>query len=422
MLKFIQQQLSSRKGDLWMLSAKWTAPILSMIGGLIAARFLKPEEFGVVQAIMLVPTYVTFLQFGVFNGLNRNLPLFLAKKEPEKAQGFVNASAKTARWVSGIGAVIALGAVIVFFFRAENSNYAYVALFLIPSLFFQPLKLHQDTLYRGMREFERLGKNLHISNLWSFTLSASTSVLGVTGLALKIGTQHMLGWLLLLRNPPIKEEGTASWQDARALSAVGMPMLISGLIFNWLNAADRTVIATLMTAEDLGYFALAGIAMNALKVFPTSINMLLYPRVAAAYGTKGSSRHLRRYIWIGLGLNLVVMLPIAAVGWLALPYLVNTFLPAYAPGILAAQITLVGALAFAYSGPSVIVPILRRNLPTQIAGVAAIALVWAGGIYAVSAGYGIVGVAIARVVATALFGAFVIGFVFYLTSQDIEPE
>jgi len=404
------------------MSAKWTAPVLGMIGGLIAARNLAPAELGVVQAVMLIPTYVAFLQFGVFNGLNRNLPLYRAKKEPERAQGFVNASAKMARWVALTGAIVALGSVLVFLWRSENPQYAYVGLFLVPALFFRPLKVHQDTIYRGMREFERLGKNLHITNFWMLLCSLSTSVLGITGLALKLATQYLLGWLLLLPNPPLKEGKEASFRDIRALSAVGMPMLISGVIFNWLNAADRTVVATFLTAEDLGYFALAGIALNALKVFPTSINMLLYPRCAHADGANGSSRALRRYIWIGLGLNLVLMLPVALVGWLALPFLVQHFLPAYSPGILAAQVTMVGALAFAYSGPSVIIPILRRNLPSQIAGVAAIGLVWAGGIYAVSADYGIVGVAVARVVATALFGLFVVGYVFYLTGKDIQPE
>ncbi|MDB4444771.1 oligosaccharide flippase family protein [Akkermansiaceae bacterium] len=418
----LAKQLASHKKDVWIVSATWLAPLLGMIGGLIAARHLAPEDLGVVQAVLLIPSYVGFLQFGVFNGLNRNLPLFRAKGEPDKVQGFVNASAKMARYVAIAGALIALAAVLAFFVRSGNSQYTYVALFLIPGLIFGPLTLHKDTLFRGMQEFERVGKNLHIINLWNLLCAASTSVIGVTGLAIKIGTQSLLGWLLFLRNPPIKERGKASWQDIKTLSAVGMPMLISGVIFTWLTTADRTVIATFLTAEDLGYFTLAGIAMNSLKAFPDSINKLLYPRVAHAYGLTGSSRQLRRYIWIGFGLNLAVMIPVVTVGWFALPYLVKTFLPAYSPGILAAQITLVGALAFAYSGPSVIIPILRRNLPVQVAGVLAIGLVWGGGIYAIHLGYGIVGVAVARAVATGFYGLFVLGFVFYLTHRDFEFE
>lgn len=415
-------QFTKRKGDLWLLSAKWTTPVLGLVGGIVAAKFLAPEELGSVHAIMLIPTYAGFLQFGVFNGLNRNLPLYRSKGEPEAAQGFVNASARTARWVARAGAVIAIIAVMLFLLKADNPLYAYLGLFLIPAMIFNPLKLHQDTIYRGMRCFERLGKNLHITNIWMLLLALSTSFMGVTAMAIRLGTQHLLGWLLLLRNPPLKEGSNASFKDMRTLAAVGLPMLVSGLIFNWLSVADRTVIATFLTAEDLGHFALATIAINAIKVFPTSINMLLYPRVAGAYGAKGSSRHLRRYIWIGLGINLCLMIPIALVGWFALPVLVQAYLPAYVEGIPAARVALIGAIFMAYSGPSVIVPVLRRNLPMQIVGVIAIGLVWVGGIYAIQAGYGIVGVAWARAGATALYAIFILGFVYYLTCQDIVPE
>ena len=422
MFAFLHKQLTKRRGDIWMLSAKWLTPALSMVGGLIAARNLKPEELGVVQAVMLIPTYVMFLQFGVFNGLNRNLPLYRARNEHSKAQRFVNASAKTARWVGLGSAMIALVVVLISIFRSEQTQFTYVACFLIPGLFFAPLKVHQDTIYRGMREFGRLGKNLHITNLWILLCSVSTSVIGVTGLAVKIATSNLVGWILLLRNPPMKEGQEASWSEIKALSVVGLPMLISGLIFNWLAAADRTIIATFMTVEDLGYFALSGIAINALKVFPDSINQLLYPRIAHAYGKNGSSRCLRRFIWIGLFLNLALMLPVALVGWFALPYLVENFLPAYVSGIPAAQVTLIGALAFVYAGPGAIIPIVRRNLPAQVMGVVAIALIWCGGTYAVFSGYGIVGVAVARVVATGLYGLFIVGFAFYLTAKDIPAE
>lgn len=422
MFAFLQKQLTHRSGDIWMLSAKWLTPALTMVGGLIAARNLKPEELGVVQAVMLIPTYVMFLQFGVFNGLNRNLPMYRARGEYSQAQRFVNASAKAARWVACISAIIALMVVVISIFQSELPQFTYVACFLIPALFFAPLKLHQNTIYRGMREFGRLGKNLHITNLWILLCSVSTSVFGITALAVKIATSNLVGWLLMLRNPPLKEGKEASWSEIRTLSVVGLPMLISGLIFNWLAAADRTIIATFMTAEDLGYFALAGIVINALRVFPDSINQLLYPRIAHAYGKHGSSRCLRRFIWIGLILNLSLLLPVALLGYFVLPFLVEQYLPAYVLGIPAAQVTLVGSVAFVYAGPGAIIPIVRRNLPAQVMGVFSIALIWCGGTYAVFAGYGIVGVAVARVTATGLYGLFIVGFAYYLTAKNIAAE
>jgi O-antigen/teichoic acid export membrane protein len=159
--------------------------------------------------------------------------------------------------------------------------------------------------------------------------------------------------------------------------------------------------------------------ITALKVFPISLNMILYPRVAHAYGATGSSRALRRYVWIGLGLNLALMTPLVVVLWFGLPALVHWFLPAYVPGIPAAKIALIGAIFYAYSGPSVIVPILRKNLPLQIVGVLGIILIWVFGYFAIQQGHGIEGVAWVRCAVMALYGCFVVGFVLHLTGKDV---
>lgn len=344
----------------------------------------------------------------------------LARGETDAAAGFAAGSAKVARWVAIAGASIGLLFVGYFLLRAADPKYAVVALFLVPSLFFSPLRQHLDTVYLGMRCFGRLGKSLHLTNLWMLACAVGTSFFGLTALALNLATQHLLGWLILRHNPPLPGSSKTTFHQVRSLAIVGMPMMISGIIFSWLMVADRTVIATFLTPEDLGHFALAGIVMNALRVFPESINQLLYPRVAHAFGEAGTSRALRRYVWIGLLLNLSLMIPAAAMLWFILPPLVGAYLPAYTEGIAAARVAILSSLFFAYSGPSVVVPVLRRNLPMQLAGLVAIALVWAGGAWAVSRGYGIFGVAVARGGATALYAVFVTGFVLYLTQRDIR--
>lgn len=414
--------LTSRKGDVWLLSAKWATPVVGLVGGVIAARHLDPEEFGIFQAVALIPIYVGFLQLGVFNGLNRNLPLSLAKDDPGLANRFVNASSKMAKWVAVTGILLGLFVVVALFLRAENKQYPLTALALIPALAFAPLRTHIDVVYRGTRSFGRLGSSLHIQNLSNLLWSLSTSFLGLAGMALRLATMNLVGWLLLIKNPPIRSSGSGSWKDVRTLSVVGVPMLINGVIYQWLFAADRSVVAVSLGAEQLGYFALAGMVTSAIQVLPTSINMLLYPRVAHAFGRSGSSRGLRRYIWIGLGINLCLMIPTVALVWLLLPYFVENFLPAYESGIGAARITLIGCLFFAYSGPSVIIPIVRRNLPMQVMGLITLGLVWLLGFYAAQNGYGIEGVATVKAVAIALYGTFVIGFSFYLTNREIGHE
>ncbi|MGJ8648976.1 MAG: lipopolysaccharide biosynthesis protein [Opitutaceae bacterium] len=419
MRNFVKRNLEARGGDLWLLSSKWLSPVFGLVGGLVTARFLLPEELGTFHAVMLIPAYASMLQLGVFSGLSRNLPLYRAKGEDARAQDFVNASARMATCLAGVGAVIAVISILTFFFFAENRLYPLAAMFLLGTLVFNPLQLHHSAVYRGMFCFDRLGKGLHLQNAWSLVCSLSTALIGVFGVGLKVAGNNLILWLALFRKSPLSARGGASSKDVLELSKIGLPVMFAGIIFTWLAVADRTIIATFLTAEDLGHFALAGIVLNAIKVFPESINTLLHPRIARAYGVRGSSRDLRRYLWIGLGLNLSLLIPIAVVGWLAVPHLVRVFLPAYTPGIEAAQIIAVGAIFQVYSGASAVIPVLRRNFWPNLFGCVAICLVWVFGVYAVKQGYGISGVAIARVGVTALYGIFVIAFVFYLTGRDV---
>ncbi|HAV13844.1 MAG TPA: hypothetical protein DCX06_10205 [Opitutae bacterium] len=422
MLSFFLKKIKSQRGDLLLLSAKLSTPLLGLIGGLVAARFLAPEELGVTQAIMLIPTYLGILQLGVFSGLSRNLPLFRAKGDPEQAQRLVDASGMAARWIGGIGAFLGVLSVIVFFFRADNSLFPLVSIALIPLLLFNPLQLHLSAVHRGMLSFESVGKSLHAQNIWNLVSSLSTAFWGVWGMVLKMAGSNFVVWLGLRRSVPLEANASANWSDVRVLSKIGLPVMISGVVFGWMSVADRTIIASFLTAEDLGYFALAGIVASAVNVFPMSINMLLYPRIAGAFGASGSSRSLRRFVWIGLGLNMAVMLPFALLAWYLIPIAVKALLPAYTAGIPAAQVVALGAVFQFHSGSSAIIPALRKNWVPTVVGVVSVGLIWVAGILAIQLDYGIVGVAVARVGVTALYSAVLLGFVFFVTRRDIQCE
>ncbi|MGJ8652850.1 MAG: oligosaccharide flippase family protein [Opitutaceae bacterium] len=419
MRNFVKRNLEARRGDLWLLSSKWLSPVLGLVGGLATARFLQPEELGTFHAVMLIPAYASMLQLGVFSGLSRNLPLYLAKGEDARAQDFVNASSRMAIYLAGVGTLIAVISILVFFFFAENRLYPLAAMFLLGTLVFNPLQLHQSAVHRGMFSFDRLGKALHLQNAWSLMCSLSTAFIGVFGVGLKVAGNNLILWLALFRKSPLPARRGASSKDILELSKVGLPVMFAGIIFTWLAVADRTIIATFLTAEDLGHFALAGIVLNAIKVFPESVNTLLHPRIARQFGLNESVRSLRRYVWIGLGLSLTLLIPVAIIGWIAIPSFVSFFLPNYSAGITAAQVVAVGAIFYASNGCSAIIPVLRRNRLPNYVGLCSIILVWIIGTWAVVQGHGIVGVALARVFVTAGHSSFIIAYVFFLTNRKV---
>ena len=56
-----------------------TAAVLGSVGGLLAARFLGPEEIGLFRSYTIPLMYLTFLHLGTFDGLSRQIPYFVGK-------------------------------------------------------------------------------------------------------------------------------------------------------------------------------------------------------------------------------------------------------------------------------------------------------------------------------------------------------
>jgi hypothetical protein len=144
----------------------------------------------------------------------------------------------------------------------------------------------------------------------------------------------------------------------------------------------------------------------------------MYPRVSASYGRTGSSRELRRYFWILLGMNVAVVVPVCLAAFFCIGPVTEHLLPAYVAGIPAAKVACLSSVTFIYFGLTSIIAVMRRN--TLFIGVIGIslALVWFLGGYLVRHGYGIVGAVWARAVASILLFVFTIAYTYWLTTGD----
>lgn len=96
-------------------------------------------------------------------------------------------------------------------------------------------------------------------------------------------------------------------------------------------------------------------------------------------------------------------------------------LPNYIAGIDAAKIYSLGSIFLVYFGPSMIIPIVRRNIPLMIGYALAILMLWILGLALIREEYGIEGVAWARFIATGFLCVFSLAYSYYLTTLEIKP-
>jgi len=414
--------MRKNKGELLFLSTRYSAPFIGLICNFFVLKYISPEELGIIQTVSLIPSYLGFLNLGVFAGLGRNFPYYLAQEQKEKAQLIVDAGWSFSKIRSLVGSIVTICVVTYFVIIGATSDYLWATFIIAGLLVFDPLQTYQLRIYLGSQNYHRLGVLMTIHNLITIILGLLPALFGVIGLIIRRTLDPVIKFLLMLYDPPAKPANKGQWREVLELSKVGMPILITGIILSYQNIADRSVIAIFLGTDAVGNYALSGIISTVAIFLPASLGMLLYPKGAAKYGQTKSSRSLRRFYWTSLILNILLIVPFCLVVYFYIGPIVEIFFPKYIEGIAAAKISALGSIFFISMGSGNIIPIVRRNLPYQLAIGFSLGLTWALGFLFIQKGFGIVGAAWARLFANAVLCMFTLIYSYYLTTINIREE
>lgn len=354
--------VSKYKGEVNFAVSNIIQSVSTMVMGVVAAASIDPKEFGIYQSLILVATYATFLHFGTFNGLNRNLAFYKAQGKITKMQETIDTSFTVAKVNSVIGIFIGVLILLFLIFKGYSSFYIYSGCFLCVSLVLTPLTTYLSCTYRSGQEFGKLGSLKNIQSLIFCIFSLLPFLLGLVGKIIADMINCIVGYCLLNRNPPYPAKGKGSIESLKDLLSVGFPLLIGGYLWQIFVITDRTFIATHLSSEDMGLYSIAGYCMSLFMILPIAMNTLLYPKAASRYGETGDKRTLITFWWKSLALFSVVLIPLVIVAYFILPVAVHFFLPKYIGGIETARISLLSCLTFIYMGPSVIFGTLKKNI------------------------------------------------------------
>jgi hypothetical protein len=102
-------QLLRFRGELLVTVGTMGNAALAFVWSIVVVRSLHPWEMGVIQSVMLLPTYAAMLHFGVFNGLNWALGYYRGQGDLTKVQGLVNGSWQAAKLIAAVGALVGFG-------------------------------------------------------------------------------------------------------------------------------------------------------------------------------------------------------------------------------------------------------------------------------------------------------------------------
>lgn len=347
-----------------------------MVTGIVVTAFVDPADMGVIQSVLLIQVYVGFLHLGVFNGLNRNLAFYKAQGNVLLVQDMVNTTYMVSYVVAIIGALISLGLFIYYLIVGKPLVYILSTLLLGALLISQPLTNAIDTTYRSGQEFKRLGVIKNIETTLYAVFTVFPVMWGYIGKIVSDCLKCIVGYVMRFHKRPYKRTGLGSKESLIQLIRVGSPMLISGYVWSVFTACDRTYIASHLSMEAMGLYAISNYVIMAVMMVPTSVNTLLYPKAAARYGSTGEVQSLKVFWKKSLFIYVAMLIPLCALLYFVLPYFVEVFMPKYVGGVKAAQYSLLTCMTFIYRGPSVLFGTLRRNTFLIILLTSSIVLFW----------------------------------------------
>lgn len=328
-------------------SGSYLAILLNLLQGVLFMRILGPEKYGVWLSLLLLLRYGQHAHFGTTQSVQRQLPLLRGQGRDADAVNFAANG-------HGLMSLVTVG-------------WAAVGAALV-ALFYPDVRLGGAVLVllTAMEMWSQLGvaelKTQHRFGIVTALVTGRAALnLALLPLVVWWGLQgNYLRWILVFavmvvwtwwRNP----RRTGFRYDLPVFSEIvrdGAPILAVGVVFTFQVSMDQTLIFLGLGEEALGRYGVAALLMTIMLVIPSAVGQTAYPRMLEQFGRDGDAAALHPGVRRRTILVTTASAVIALLGILAMPSVVNWIIPAYAPGVRAAQWLLPGGVFLAASVPS----------------------------------------------------------------------
>ncbi len=334
---------------------------ITIISGLIIAKWLIPEELGRFNVLSIVSSYIILIQVGIPSGLSRELPYYFGKNNSEKAISYASTSKFFLLLLSGVVFILSFISCLYFLF-IHNFKYA-IGSIVVGTTTFQTLYVtkYLRVLFISENQFKKLAKIDLINTLLSFFLLILVYYFTFYGLCLRAIILVAVNLYLTNKWKPLDCKAFFDTKTFWELFKVGMPIYIVANAYSlWPTFQGTFVLATLGT-KGLGLFALSAIAQGMLSTFSNSISSICFPLMSKMYGSGHNFLDIIKVPLKPFLLSLCFYAIALITGWNFLPKIIEKALPNYIKGVEAAQWMFLVAMVSSFSVFSNIFMVLRKN-------------------------------------------------------------
>jgi O-antigen/teichoic acid export membrane protein len=383
----------------------------------VAAKLLGPLSFGIWNAVSSILVYGLSAHGGVLNGMNREVPYHAGRRDAAKVAQVRRVSLTVGLLSAFVAGLLTLGASQLPMWgpAVRAALIATAALLLVQQVY----QYFQFALKSGLRFDLMSWQQIALSVAFPAAVIPLTAKFGLNGFIASQALAMAVVSALITRFLPFKLDLEWNWPETVRLARIGLPIMTAGILYALLTTVDRWVVLALLGTVSLGYYTLAILTMSALAVLPNVISDQMYPRMALTFGSEPSYRALVPLMRRQIILSLAVVTPVLAFVALILLPSAPRILPAFAPGVVPAQIASVSFVFLGVSGGyGNFLNTVGKQRSYLAAQTLALVINVLLSIVLVTLGLGLAGVAFSLVLAYAVYCAVLA----YLVSRLVETS
>jgi len=368
--------------------------VVGLLNTLLRPKLLTPQWFGLWSLLKVIPDYTSYLHLGARTGMRISVPRLIANKDDEA----LHTTVASAFWGSlipnaGVSAALLILAACGHYSTELRIGLAAMAALIILDRLYE----HCAAVLQGHQMFRELSRVMYLRNGLQLVLSIPLMLyLGLYGLLIALPASYVVALLYLQSLKPMPLAGRFSRSAYLELVKLGIPLMGSSFLATLIITSGRLLVAVYLTTEEVGYYALGTLLVGSMLRFPEAARQVVEPRVLEKADTLHDHTVLDNYLFRPLAISACYTPLIIAPLFFLIPVLIAWFLPRYTLGIIPMQIFLFGFYFRALSYPLNNI-IVAYRLQKDLAILTALSLLVDIGLslYALKAGFGIIGVAVA---------------------------
>lgn len=333
--------------------------LLGVIGSLVQAHFIAPDDLGFVRKYSVISGYAIFLSLGLFIILQRDYPLLVGKGEFRKARELVAVVQSWSLLVAGV-VCTALGGVTVLEFLRGDFRTAGAWLIQVVTVFSLLYAGYLNASLRAGEEFERLAKGGLVGAIagaaviplfvwWPFPALVLRSVIGsaASTIFLHAARTIRVRWYL-------------PWRTFTHAVKQGLRFFVGDYLrYTFWLTVEIWLMLRFAGDAGVGLFVFSRMLVEFAILISTAVNQVFLPGIARRYGETNSIRASLRPAIRATLLNILIAAIIIAAVWAFIPPIIAFAFPRYADAIPIVKILVFNAVTVSLSIPLYMVTVLN---------------------------------------------------------------